>query len=474
MPRREPRKIVVIDDDDEVRGLIRHVLKSAGYTVADTGDPAGAAELVRNENPALVLCDITMPGLDGYGVLRQLQSDPATAGYPVVFLTAQREFTERVQAFRYGVVDYVAKPFTREILLRKVEKVLAERAARSGVAEGKGPAPSSELVEDVQRDSRSGLLTVEGVDGEARMVIRAGEVVEATGVPSTDDPTAKARFEEIDAQHEDIASHDPPRLPGRAPGPSFDALPEVVRDVLVVDDNKSFRKFLVSLLERQGFTVHQAADGDEGLRLALERRPWLILTDVRMPGVDGFEFCRRVRSHSLIRQTPLLFLSGWDDYKQRYQGLELGADDFLSKETPIREMLIRIQLLMRRYADLGVRARKGAGMEGQIEVVGAPGVLQVCHLTRLTGTLTAVDAGRRADVRFREGEIVDAQCESVWGEDAVFAFLAWTQGRFHFHPGDPGEGVPLGESFNQMILEGCRRLDEQRARAPSGTTEPGP
>jgi DNA-binding response OmpR family regulator len=470
MAERERRRIVVIDDDDEVRGLIRHVLEAGGYAVADTGDPAQAAALVRAEDPALVLCDISMPGLDGYGVLRELQSDPATARYPVVFLTAQREFTERVQAFRYGVVDYVAKPFTREILLRKVAKVLAERARRSGVAEEKGPAPSSELVEDVRRDSRSGLLTVDGVEGEARVVMQAGEVVEATGAPAPDDPTARARFEEIDARHEDIASHDPPRLPGRAPAPSFEGLPEVVRDVLVVDDNKSFRRFVAGLLARQGFTVHEAADGEEGLRLALERRPWLILTDVRMPRMDGFEFCRRVRSHSLIRQTPLLFLSGWDDYKQRYQGLELGADDFLSKDTPIREMLIRIQLLMRRYEDLGVRARKGAGMEGQVDVVGAPGVLQICHLTRLTGTLTAVDGGRRASVRFRDGEIVDAQCEDVWGEDAVFAFLAWTQGRFHFHPGDPGEGVPLGESFNQMILEGCRRLDEQRGRAASGTS----
>ncbi len=469
MPERERPKIVVIDDDDEVRGLIRHVLAGGGYAVADTGDPARAAELVRSEDPVLVLCDIAMPGLEGYGVLRELQSDPATARYPVVFLTAQREFTERVQAFRYGVVDYMAKPFTRDILLRKVEKVLAERARRSGTAESSDVEPARELLEDVQRESRSGLFTVEGVEGEARVVMRAGEVVEASGVPATDDPTARARFQEIDAQREDIAAHDPPSLPGSATGVSFDDLPEVVRDVLVVEDNQAFRRFLASLLVRHGFTVHEAADGEEGLRLALDRRPWLILTDVRMPVVDGFEFCRRVRGHSLIRQTPLLFLSGWDDYKQRYQGLELGADDFLSKETPIRELLIRVQLLMRRYAELGTRARKGAGMEGQIEVVGAPGVLQVCHLTRLTGTLTALDERRRADVRFREGEIVDAQCEETWGEDAVLAFLAWTQGRFHFHPGDPGEGVPLGESFSQLILEGCRRLDEKRGRTPSGT-----
>src|SRR5436309_5043762 len=225
MPGTKRRKIVVIDDDDEVRGLICHILAGGGYAVADTGDPSRAAELVRTEDPMLVLCDISMPGLDGYGVLRELQSDPSTARYPVVFLTAQREFTERIQAFRYGVVDYVAKPFTREILLRKVEKVLEERARRSGVAEGKGPAPSSELVEEVQRESRSGLLTVEGLEGEAKVVLRAGEVVEATGIPAPDDPSARARFEEIDAEHEDIASHDPTMLPSSAHGVSFDRLP---------------------------------------------------------------------------------------------------------------------------------------------------------------------------------------------------------------------------------------------------------
>ena len=109
----------------------------------------------------------------------------------------------------------------------------------------------------------------------------------------------------------------------------------------------------------------------------------------------------QVRSHSLIRQTPLLFLSGWDDYKARYQGLELGADDFVSKQTPARELLIRIQVILKRYVDMGTRGRSGpAGMQGELNVMGAPGVLQVCHLTRLTGTLSVTDGGRRMAVRF--------------------------------------------------------------------------
>ena len=92
-------------------------------------------ELARRENPDLVLCDIAMPGIDGYGVLQALQSDPATARFPVVFLTAHREFSERVRAFRFGVVDYVTKPFNREILIRKVEKVLG------GLGRGRGWRP---------------------------------------------------------------------------------------------------------------------------------------------------------------------------------------------------------------------------------------------------------------------------------------------------------------------------------------------
>src|SRR4051812_20781585 len=248
--------------------------------------------------------------------------------------------------------------------------------------------------------------------------------------------------------------YDPPGLPGsRAPLPTFEDIPEVLRQVLIVDDNAVFRSFLRGLLQQQGFTVHEAGDGASGLALALEKRPWLILTDIRMPGEDGFEFCRKVRSHSLIRQTPLLFLSGWDDYKARYQGLELGADDFVSKETPVRELLIRIQLAIKRHMSLGRRGSPGSGMEGQLEMMGAPGVLQVCHLTRLTGVLMSESGARWMTIRFREGEIVGASGDESEGADAVYSFLSWDEGRFHFAPGEQ-VGERIGTSFTELVLEG--------------------
>lgn len=451
----DKRKIAIVEDEANIRALLKAILEMGGYQVVLTGDPTEAVEMVRREAPDLVLCDIAMPVMDGYAVLRALQANPETARYPVVFLTAHREFTERVQAFKFGVVDYVTKPFTREILLRRLERVLKGLDQRSGAHQ----ATVGTLVEDVTREARTGVLSVKDGDKETRVVFQAGRVVEQTAEPR---PTAKAEFKELDADKEQIvqAPQEPQSLPdaGAAP-PSFGELPAHLKSVLVVDDNAVFRKFLSDMLHAHGFTVHQANGAEEGLKLALELRPWMILADVSMPGMDGFEFCRRVRSHSLIRHTPFLFLSGWDDYKDRYKGMEAGADEYLSKTTPVRELLIRIHLILSRYSELGSRGR-GAGVSGRIEVIGAPGFLQMCHLGRLTGVCTVRSGKHILEVGFRDGEIVKAEIGDRKGSEAIYEFLGWTRGLFEFEPGDPPAGEPLGDTFDQLVLEGCRRLDE--------------
>jgi DNA-binding response OmpR family regulator len=455
------RKILLVEDEEPIRSLVEKLLRSAGHSVVSTGDPTAAVELARREVPDLVLCDIAMPKLDGYGVLKAFQSDPATARLPVVFLTAHREFGERVRAFRFGVVDYVTKPFTREILIRKVEKVLDGLKERSGVRAEGGEESVQELLEDVKREARSGVLTVAHEGGLGHAVIEGGRVVETT-IPPGPGLSARAEFRELDLDREQIVSHDPAKLPGDPDAVAgFAALPEVFRTVLVVDDNALFRTYLRDVLSRRGFTVWEAAEGEAALRIALEARPWLILTDVSMPGLDGLELCRRVRSHSLIRHTPLIFLSGWDDYKDRYRGLEAGADEYVSKETPVRELLIRIQIVLKRYVDLGSRSFRGPGVEGRLEVIGVSGLLQMCHLGRLTGVLSVGSGPRVAELRFREGEIVSAQAGGRSGEEGVLELLAWPEGHFSFAPGAPGPEAPIG-SFNQILLDACRRLDETR------------
>jgi CheY-like chemotaxis protein len=225
-------------------------------------------------------------------------------------------------------------------------------------------------------------------------------------------------------------------------------------------------------LAAQGFTIYEAADGSAAWQLAVQNRPWMILADVSMPEVDGFEFCRRVRSHPLLARLPLLFISGSDKYKDRYRALQIGADDFLTKSTPIRELLMRIQLLMTRYSDLSGPGDRKPGMtevagafEGRIEVFGAPALLQMCAQGHLTGLFTALaeDAANTAALMgFREGEIISATAGTATGVDGVYAFLGWEKGSFKFTPGDPGKGQRLAQSVEHLLLEGCRLLDESR------------
>jgi DNA-binding response OmpR family regulator len=279
----------------------------------------------------------------------------------------------------------------------------------------------------------------------------------------------------------EIAPEIPPPLPGRVAAldedgfPDLDTVPEVLRTVLIADEDPDFRNYLAMPLRAQGFTVLEAGDGEQAWDLTREQRPWLILSDVSLPGVDGFELCRRLRAHSMTRQTPIVFISGSDDYKERYRGLQLGADDFLSKGSPIRELLIRVQLILTRYSDLRAGTPRESGMEGEIEMLSAPGVLQICHQGRFTGTFNAVSAARRKDdeegprreveIRFRDGEIVGARSGARVDVPAVYEFLSWTHGHFAFRPGDVADGEPIAQSVEHLLLEGCRILDEERRDA---------
>lgn len=428
MTEQSGRKIVVIEDDLDVRELLQNLLRSAGHVVVSSTDSKRAPELVKREAPDLVLCDIAMPEVDGYGVLKALQSDPETARYPVIFLTAHREFTERVRAFKMGAVDYVTKPFTGETLLHKVDRILRGLDRRVG---------------------------------EADETLEESAVAQAPAVKAP--PLAPPSAQEAPPSRA-AAGRDPESLPaGLGSLPPFGALPEMLRSVLIADDNKAFRSFLGDVLGRHGFAVYMASDGEQALAVALDKRPWLILADVNMPVVDGFELCRRVRSTTLISHVPFVFLSGWDDYRDRQRGLQLGADEFLSKQTPVRELLIRIHLLLQRYSEASSASSRKPVMEGNIEVVGAAGVLQMWHQGRLSGVCTVRSGTQLFEARFRDGQIVYARLGDRSGAAAVYAFLAWTRGLFRFVPGDVESGEPIGETFDQLLLEGCRLLDERRA-----------
>ena len=115
--------------------------------------------------------------------------------------------------------------------------------------------------------------------------------------------------------------------------------------ILVVEDEKAIADIIIFNLERDGFQTVEANDGLTGLELALSEKPDLILLDVMLPGIDGFEVCKRVREKSLV---PIIMLTAREEETDKISGLELGADDYVTKPFSMRELIARIRSNIRR------------------------------------------------------------------------------------------------------------------------------
>jgi putative two-component system response regulator len=123
--------------------------------------------------------------------------------------------------------------------------------------------------------------------------------------------------------------------------------------VLVVDDEEPPRRFLTRVLEREGYAVTLAVDGHDALQAIDRMHPDVVILDVRLPGVDGYEVCKRVRDDAQTRLTPIIMVTGYDDHAGRVRGLSVGADDFLGKPFNLPELIARVRSLarMKRYTD---------------------------------------------------------------------------------------------------------------------------
>jgi DNA-binding response OmpR family regulator len=119
--------------------------------------------------------------------------------------------------------------------------------------------------------------------------------------------------------------------------------------ILIIEDDKDIVEAIRYNLEKErGFSVRSAQTGDEGLNLALEERPHLIILDIGLPGRSGYEVCRMLRRDAETRDIPIVMLTARGSESDKVLGLELGADDYLTKPFGIRELIARVRAAMRR------------------------------------------------------------------------------------------------------------------------------
>lgn len=121
--------------------------------------------------------------------------------------------------------------------------------------------------------------------------------------------------------------------------------------VLLVEDEKTLSSIIMDTLEDEGFSTLQAFDGHEGLRLFFEKHPDILIADVMMPKIDGFEMVRRIRLTD--KTTPVLFLTARSSIEDLVSGFEIGANDYLRKPFKMQELIIRVKALLNRVIAAG-------------------------------------------------------------------------------------------------------------------------
>ena len=165
------------------------------------------------------------------------------------------------------------------------------------------------------------------------------------------------------------------------------------KKILVVEDERNIVDILTFNLAREGYDTLEALDGSEGLRLALDEDPDLILLDLMLPKMDGFEVCRTLREQG--RATPIIMLTAREEETDKVLGLELGADDYITKPFSMRELLARVKSNIRRSDMISQAAGKDAGNRLDL------GRVQVD-----TDTMIVYKDGEPLDLTQREYELV--------------------------------------------------------------------
>jgi two-component system, OmpR family, response regulator len=180
--------------------------------------------------------------------------------------------------------------------------------------------------------------------------------------------------------------------------------------VLVVEDEQPIAELVRLYLARDGYGVHVEHDGDAGLAAARRLRPVACVLDIRLPGTDGTEICRRLRESG--DWTPIIFLTARDDEVDRILGLELGADDYVTKPFSPRELVARVKSVLRRTA--------GPPDGGQVLRVGEVTLhpqRRSVHIGQTTVSLTTTEFDLLAHLMHRPGRVFTREelLASVWG-----------------------------------------------------------
>lgn len=224
--------------------------------------------------------------------------------------------------------------------------------------------------------------------------------------------------------------------------------------ILIVEDEITLQETLAYNLKRQGYEVETAADGTTALQIARQSHPDLIVLDIMLPGMDGFEVCRLLRQEM---STPILMLTAKDDEIDRVVGLEVGADDYMTKPFSMRELIARIKAMLRRVRMIKEELEKAEALSSppaQKLVFDNLVIDAYRHEVRLNDQILIVKPKEYELLLFlaqHRGQVLSREyiLERVWGWDyigdsrTVDVHVRWLREKIESDPANPSRIVTV-------------------------------
>ncbi len=312
--------ILVVDDMEVMRQATSSQLRALGAGVVLTANNGAEALRTLQKQPVdIVLSDLNMPVMSGLDLLKAIRGDDRLFRLPVIMVTAEAERERVAEVVSCGVSELLVKPYTANRLASRLEKALSTR---------------SRLASPMRSFPAAGP--------------RVPSVTPVSSPP--------------------IAAAEPG--PGPGPGPNREAETPLI---LIVDDTPANLKLLSDLFE-DDYRVRVATNGEKALTICQsDNPPDLVLLDIMMPGMDGFEVAKRMREHPTSESIPVIFVTAMDQQDARLRGLKLGAVDFITKPIDPDVLKPRVNNFLR-YVELHKRLQadyddmvEGARLRDDIE-----------------------------------------------------------------------------------------------------------
>ncbi|HTQ44539.1 MAG TPA: response regulator [Polyangiaceae bacterium] len=433
-----------------------------------TSDVQSALQLARAFAPDVLVVDADLTGANE--LVEALLDDPLTEPVPIVVVGTFGSQDESARFVALGVAKALAKPVPPSLLRTACEEVLDSREGRT-VRVTLGEPTLEQLADRLAEEIKRALTG--SVDRPALSCrVPLGEGTEVLGALWG----AIARVQEIVSQrtggavrfggdapegaialapwlHQDLPGAD--RLAGRGRGAAADVRLQG-RRVVVADDDPGVTWFISDLLRTAGCEVHEALDGLSALTTAYRVQPELVVSDILMPGMDGFALSRALHRDVALRDVPVILLSWKEDLLQRVRELGASAAAYMRKESDSRAVLARVREVLRPRARIEMRLRGDGEVRGRLDGVTARLLLELVGSIRRDARVAVRDASYLYEIEIRDGSprkatrtASDGGYQS--GERALASLLGVGAGRFVVSPSREAiRGELTGTLYEQL------------------------